>query len=208
MILFFGWRIVFRSIGRGSFHCPHESADRDYRLRAARRWFHLFWVPVIPLKRFGEVVECEACQSRYEVDVLRIPTAASIADGIARAMRMAIVDVLRATSAISTIQHNTAMTILRRYLPNLSDLDLACDMTGLDTASLHEHLQHIAPVLNDLGKEAIVANCVWVGVADGSLNSTCRLVLDQIGTDLGMTPAHIRGVVDSVLESVFSRGNG
>lgn len=208
MILFFGWRIVFRAIGRGTFHCPHESADRDYRLKTARRWFHLFWLPVIPLRRFGEVVECETCNSRYEVDVLRIPTAAAIADSIARAVRMSVVEVLRATSAVSTLQHNAAMSILSRYLPNMTELDLACDLSSLDTSSLHEHLQHIAPVLNDLGKEAIVANCVWVAVADGSVNSTGRLVLDQIGADLGMTPAHIRGVVDSVLESVFSRGNG
>ena len=40
------------------------------------------------------------------------------------------------------------------------------------------------------------------------INSTGRIVLEQLGADLGMTPAHIRGVIDSVLESALSRGNG
>ena len=208
MILFFGWRIVFRTIGQGVFHCPHESADRDYRLRVARRWFHIFWLPIIPLKQFGEIVECETCNSRYEVDVLRIPTAAAIADSLARAMRMSVIDILRASSAVSSLQHTAALAILRRYVPHLSDGDLRSDVTLLDTASLHEHLQHIAPVLNDLGKESLVGNCAWVAVADGALNSTGRIVLEQLGADLGMTPAHIRGVIDSVLESAVSRGNG
>ena len=207
MILFFGWRIVFRTIGHGVFHCPHESADRDYRMRVARRWFHIFWLPIVPLKRFGEIVECETCNSRYEVDVLRIPTAAAIADSLARAMRMSVIDILRASSAVSSLQHHAALAILRRYVPHLSDNDLRTDVTTLETASLHEHLQHIAPVLNDLGKESLVGNCAWVAVADGALNSTGRIVLEQLGADLGMTPAHIRGVIDSVLESAVSRGN-
>lgn len=208
MILFFGWRIVFRSIGRGVFHCPHEAADRDYRLRSARRWFHLFWVPVVPLKHFGELVECEACENRFDLDVLKIPTASSIADSIARAMRLAVVEILRATSAVSTLQHNAAMAVLKRYLPTMNDMDLICDLSALDTSLLNDHLQHIAPVLSDLGKESIVSNAVWVAAADGSMNSTCKLVIEQIGGDLGMTPAHVRGVIDSVLETVFSRGNG
>jgi hypothetical protein len=199
---------VFRTIGHGVFHCPHESADRDYRLRVARRWFHIFWLPIVPLKQFGEIVECETCNSRYEVDVLRIPTAAAIADSLARAMRMSVIDILRASSAVSSLQHHAALAILRRYVPHLSDSDLRSDVTMLDTASLHEHLQHIAPVLNDLGKESLVGNCAWVAVADGALNSTGRIVLEQLGADLGMTPAHIRGVIDSVLESAVSRGNG
>jgi hypothetical protein len=45
-------------------------------------------------------------------------------------------------------------------------------------------------------------------VAAGNLTPTSRIVLEQLGADLGMTPAHIRGVIDSVLESAVSRGNG
>jgi len=208
MILFFGWRIVFRTIGRGVFHCPHEGADREYRLRTARRWFHVFWLPLIPLKRFGEIVECQTCNSRYEPDVLRVPTATAIADSLGRAMRMSVIDILRSSSAVSSLQHNASLNILRRYLPTYHDVDLRADVVSLDTASLHEHLQHIAPVLNDVGRESLVGNCAWVAVADGSLNSMSRIVLEQLGADLGMTPAHIRGVIDSVLESAVSRGNG
>ena len=123
-------------------------------------------------------------------------------------MRMSIIDILRASSAVSSLQHHAALNILRGYVPHLSDGELRGDVTTLDTASLHEHLQHIAPVLNDLGKESLVGNCAWVAVADGALNSTGRIVLEQLGADLGMTPAHIRGVIDSVLESAVSRGNG
>ena len=208
MILFFGWRIVFRTVGRGVFHCPNESADRDYTLRTARRWFHLFWLPIVPLKRFGEVVECQDCSTRYEVDVLRIPTAATVAESMARVMRMSVIDILRSTSAVCSLQQHAALTVLQRYLPHLTEADLRSDIAFLDTSSLHEHLQQVSPVLNDIGKESLVGNCTWVAVADTSVNSTSRIVLEQLGTDIGMTPAHIRGVIDSVIETVVRGGNG
>ena len=207
MIMFFGWRIVFRTLGRGVFHCPNESADREYALRAARRWFHIFWLPLVPLKRFGEVVECQSCKTRYEVEVLRIPTASAIADSMAKVVRMSIVDILRSTSAVSTMQHHAALTVLQRYMPQITDADLRSDVALLDTSPLHEHLQHVAPVLNDVGRESLIGSCTWVAVADSSLNSTSRIVLEQFGADLGMTAAHVRGVIDSVIETVVRGGN-
>ncbi len=122
-------------------------------------------------------------------------------------MRRPVVKIWRSWGAVSSRQHHAALSILRRYLPTYHDIDLRTDIVSLDTAPLHEHLQHIAPVLNDVGKESVVGNCAWVAVADGALNSTSRIVLEQLGADLAMTPAHIRGVIDSVLESAVSRGN-
>ena len=75
MLLIFGLRVYFRTIGQGMFHCQRCGGDRRYRERTGRRWFHLFFIPLIPLVSVGEHVRCGTCRTTYHVDVLAMPTA-------------------------------------------------------------------------------------------------------------------------------------
>jgi zinc-ribbon family len=70
MFLIFGLRVYFHTVGTGTFYCQHCGRDRPYRLRAGRRWIHLFFIPVIPLGKVGRLVQCRACRTRYRPDVL------------------------------------------------------------------------------------------------------------------------------------------
>ena len=49
MLIIFGLRVFYRTIARGTFHCRRCGGDREYRHRNGRRWFTLFFIPVIPL---------------------------------------------------------------------------------------------------------------------------------------------------------------
>src|SRR4051812_23372510 len=96
VLLIFGLSVFFRTVGQGDFHCPGCGGDRHYRQRIARRWFTLFFVPVIPLNRVGEVVECTTCRTRYNLDVLRLPTAREMSAALPAAMRASAAAVLNA----------------------------------------------------------------------------------------------------------------
>ncbi len=74
------------------------------------------------------------------------------------------------------------------------------DMANLDTSGLSERLGTLAEVLNEHGKERVVSWCVRVGAAGGTLSKTRRASVMSIATDIGMTPAHARGVISEVLE--------
>ena len=56
---------------RGRFRCPNEGAQRRYRHVQARRWFTLFFIPLIPVGTQRERVHCEGCGTIYGPDVLR-----------------------------------------------------------------------------------------------------------------------------------------
>jgi zinc ribbon protein len=73
-LILFGWRSFFRTIAQGTFHCPRCNAGRQYRHRAGRRWFTLFFIPVIPLNSVGEDVQCTTCRSRYTTSLLSQPS--------------------------------------------------------------------------------------------------------------------------------------
>lgn len=58
------------TVGTGLFRCPSEGADRRYHHERARRWFTLFFIPLIPLGSQSEWVRCDGCGARYGSDAL------------------------------------------------------------------------------------------------------------------------------------------
>ena len=68
--IIFGWRAVTYSIGKGRFLCPGCGTEQDYRHRRVRRFFTLYFVPLIPLEKVGEFVECQMCNQKWQPLVL------------------------------------------------------------------------------------------------------------------------------------------
>ena len=114
-MLIFGLAVFFRTLSEGEFHCPNCGGDRRYRHRAARRWFTLFFLPVIPLNQLGEIVECGTCNSRYDLRVLRTPTAQQMAAALPAAMRAAAVAVLQVADPADETARGRAIEAVRGY---------------------------------------------------------------------------------------------
>jgi zinc-ribbon family len=68
--IIFGWRAVTYSIGHGRFHCPGCQTEQSYKHRRVRRFFTLYFIPLIPLEKIGEFVECEMCRQKWQPLVL------------------------------------------------------------------------------------------------------------------------------------------
>jgi hypothetical protein len=96
LLLIWGLRTFYHTISQGVFHCRKCGGDRQYRHRAGRRFFTLFFIPVIPLKKVGEHGQCMTCKTRYVTDVLSLPTAAQMQTALPAGMRAAAAAMLRA----------------------------------------------------------------------------------------------------------------
>lgn len=70
MFVIFGIKSRKKTIEQGRFHCPNEGGTRPFRHQQARRWFSLFFIPLIPLGKQGEWVQCLSCGATYGPDVL------------------------------------------------------------------------------------------------------------------------------------------
>ena len=69
-MIIYGWRTRESTLGEGAFDCPRCRTQQSCRHVAMNRWFTLYFIPVIPLGRIGEQVECLGCYSRYSPDVM------------------------------------------------------------------------------------------------------------------------------------------
>ncbi|HEY3883306.1 MAG TPA: zinc-ribbon domain-containing protein, partial [Trebonia sp.] len=90
MLIIWGLRVVYHTIAQGVFFCRKCGGDRNYRHRAGRRFFTLFFIPIIPLNKTGEHVQCLTCKTRYVTDVLRLPTATQMQAALPAGVRAMI----------------------------------------------------------------------------------------------------------------------
>jgi zinc-ribbon family len=198
LLIIFGIRVFYRSIGQGAFHCQRCGGDREYRHLAGRRWFTLFFIPVIPLGQAGDHVRCTVCGTRYRMEVLSLPTAAQMQAALPAGMRAAALIMLRAGGGSSGPARRRAIDAIKGA--GLADYD----DTALDTdlSALARPGQDLAGPLNRLtvqlavpAREWFLAEAVRIGLADGMLSGDERNAAQEIAAELGMTPAQARGVI-------------
>jgi zinc-ribbon family len=195
LLIIFGLRVFFHAIGQGVFHCPRCGGDRQYRLRAGRRFFTLFFIPLIPLTKTGAHVQCLACQGRFPTSVLSLPTAAQMSAALPGGMRAAAVTILRADPHASAAARQQAIEAVRGagaagYGPADLDTDLA-QPAGPDPGPLAQ----VGAQLTPEAREWFFAQVVRIAVAGGPLSAAQRQAAQAIGRHLGMTPAQTLGVV-------------
>ena len=195
MLIIFGLRVFYRTIAQGTFHCRRCGGDRQYRHRAGRRWFTLFFLPVIPLTTVGEHVQCTTCRTRYVTEVLSQPTTAQMQAALPTGMRAAVSAMLRSGDPASPVSRQRAIeAVIGSGVPNYHEAMLNAD--------LMQPFEAIRPALNQVGgqltvqaREWYLAEVIRIALADGPLSETERQAALAIGLDLGMTQAQVVGVV-------------
>lgn len=199
MLLIFGVRIRFRTIGTVAFFCPRCGGDRQGDRRTARRWFTLFWLPVVPLDQVGEVVECSTCHTRFEPAVAEAPTTAALSEILGNAVRVLAAMVVRTGDAADPALRAAAVANVRLVDGGYDDATLAADAVAVDPAVAESYVAPLGEGLQVSGKERFLGDLVRIALAGGTITPDQRRVIDLAGRGLDLTPAHITGIVTSVV---------
>src|ERR1700730_10555874 len=187
VLIIFGLRVFYRTIAQGTFHCRRCGGDRQYRHRVGRRWFTLFFLPVIPLNSVGEHVQCTTCRTRYVTDVLSQPTTAQMQAALPAGMRAAVSAMLRSGDPASAVSRQRAIeAVIGAGTPRYDEAMLNAD--------LMQPFESIRPALNQVGaqltiqaREWYLAEVIRIAMADGSVTDTERHAAMALGLRLGMT---------------------
>ncbi len=206
-MIIWGFRVVMRTLATGTFFCPQEGGDRMYRLRSAQRFFTLFFIPLIPLKKLGNIVECSSCTNHYNEAVLERPTLQSRGTTLAEVVRYAQVSILRASPTPPNAKAiEQSLRHINEYYPTYDVAALQNDVVNLDLAPLPSMLGDVARFTDPQSNEATLTRLTLTALNDkGHLVVAESSALAGIGSSLGLTPAHTRGVIDSVTEQAAPR---
>lgn len=199
-----GARLYLRTTGYGTVHCHRCGGDRPYARCKGRRWFQVLLIPVVPLDRIAEHLQCRTCRTRYRTEVLSIPTSAAMQAALPAGALAAIRIMLRAGDPASPAARSRSIDIIRSAgLTGYDDTALTADLAGAEGRELAdvESLATLAIQLMMPAPEWFLADAVRVGLADGPLSDSERGAARLIAAQLGLPAARANGVIVMTEES-------
>ena len=201
-MIIFGTTSTKKTLSEGEFHCPQCQTKTAYRERRAKQWGHLYWIPIIPMEEYPPFIECRECKGAFVPEILQydptadqrfledfeqacLLTAAKMAclDGTpGQGVRQMIVELMKSTKSGETPLGAAAV-----------DAAIA-DMESRDV-TMAELVKPVADGLNDRGRELVMMNLAEVALARGKPGPEATVQLKACGEALGLSPAHVRGII-------------
>jgi tellurite resistance protein len=214
-LIIFGTRGVTYTTAHGEFHCPGCDGRHEYHHKRVRRFFTLYFIPIIPLDMLGEYIECQNCKDTYKLNVLSYDPSAATGekDGAFQAefhaaVKRVMVMMMMADGRIDDEEVET----IRLVFGKLSDREVSKEevdkeVTAVQSAQsegqgLRQYLNNVSATLNDSGKELVVKAAFFVAAADGKITEEETALLAELAGALEMSPAHFKGVIDALLPEV------
>ena len=195
MLIIASLRIVYRIVAQGVFFCRKCGGDRKYRRRAGRRFVTLFFIPVIPLSRTGEHVQCVTCKTRYVPEVLQIPTAAQMQAALPAGVRALICAMLRAGDPANMAARRRAIAMAAAAgAQDYDDAALDADLAQPPAVG-RPAITTLGGQLKPEAREWYLAELIRIALADGPLSGAQRAAAEAIAADLGMTQAQAVGLI-------------
>lgn len=196
-----GTRGITYTKDRGRFHCPQCNGETAYAKKRVRRFFTLYFIPVIPMDKVGEYIECGHCRGTFREEVLSHDPRdqheqlhAAYQDVMLRVM----VHMMLADGEID----DSEIEVIRAVYGKLSGTEIGADDVHAQIETIraaedrfHDDLAAMGLMLNDSGKEAVIRSACMVAAADGVFQEEEQDLLGEIADALEVTPAHLRGLL-------------
>jgi tellurite resistance protein len=204
-LIIFGTRGVTYTAGSGDFHCPSCDAKRAYVHKRCRRFFTLYFIPIIPLDVLGEYVECQECKDTYKPEVLSYDPTQGRKEFEAEfqaAVKRVMVLMMLADGRIDEEEIETIRLVYGKLASReieRAEIDREVDVAKKEGRSLRQYLSSVVGNLNDPGKEMVVKTAFFVAAADGKITEEETALMAELAAALEMTPAHFKGVVDQLV---------
>ena len=206
-LIIFGTRGVTTTSESGDFYCPACDQKRRFERKTVRRFFTLYFIPVIPLSTLGEYIECQSCRGTFKVDVLKLDPEAKdkqLEAEFHAAIKRVMVLMMLADGEIHEKEIETIQLVYDKIAKKKlerADVDKEVEATNEHPRSLADYLGTLVGALNDSGKEAVVKAAFFVAAADGKITEEETRLLAELAAALEMSPTHFKGVIDGLVEA-------
>ena len=203
-MIFFGTRGVHSNAGQGHFHCPSCRCQQPYKHKRVRRFFTLYFIPLIPLDSVGEYVECDTCSHTFEPEVLQYDPSAGQAEfevQFHKAIKRVMVEMIMADGVMDEDETNTVRNVYGQIAGSELSEEGVRDEIALakrENKGVDEVLTAFASSLNDSGKEMVIRAAYLVAASDGEFQKEEKELISRIANALDMTPAHLRGTLSEM----------
>ena len=203
-MIIFGTRGITTTPQTGNFFCPQCNGQTTYQLKRVRRFFTLYFIPLIPLDKVGEYVECPRCQGTYDIGILDYDPSQENAKFEALffvAVKQVMIGMLLADGRIDD---DEVLMLQSQFLQltgaEVTEQDLREEIAEIQASGTNplELLGGLASGLNATGKETVIRAAYAIAHADGEFDPSEVALLQNIGKSLDITTAHLNGILQEL----------
>lgn len=188
----------------GHFNCPQCAQSRSYRHRKVTRFFTLYFIPLIPLGRAGEYVECDTCKGTFIPRVLEQSSGQDeFLANYEKAIRHSMVMVMLADGVIDDNEKEEVLGVINKFGHNdinMPQLEAYVEEVQVENEDVTTYLKRVGQSLNEHGKEAIIKSALSVAAADGHIDDSELTMISRMGQSMEMSSSHLKGIFSEALE--------
>lgn len=213
-MIIFGTKATRKLLDRGNFNCPSCQSENNFEKRRARQWFHLYFIPLIPLNTYPAYVECKGCKATFVEGVLNADTGATSANiraefetaSLKILARMAWADGKIEPEEIDEIFNVVNALCAREFSRADIEAEIADAENSLDDAL--SVATRVGNMLNEEGKEVILSSVYQIAASDGDFAKEEQEMILEIGAGLGLRPAHVKGLISEFVQRSANPAQG
>lgn len=205
-MIIFGTKSTKKKLEQGKFNCPQCNRDEQFTKLRSKQWFHLYFIPLIPLKEYPPYVECSSCnatfvegvlnnnmdsatvRAEFEIATMKILARMAWADGIIEPEERT--EIFKVVNSICAKEFSA------------QDVDDAITEAKDSPEDALAVATQVGNMLNDEGKEMIIQAVYLIAASDGDFAQEEKEMILEIGVGLGLRPAHIKGILSELTEKL------
>lgn len=203
-MIIFGTKEITLTVKKGQFLCPNCNSINQFQHKKIIKFFHLYWVPIIPLNTVIQFVQCSVCRATYETEVLDFKmnfNDSGIQSIFEQAIQQAMIQILLADGDINKDEMKMAQLIINRFSYkeiSLADLENVVRKIEVKQEPISKYLTGIAPLLNDQEKEGILKCGLKVASSDGKVDDFEISIILEIANSLGVSQSRLKELMKDV----------
>jgi zinc ribbon protein len=206
-MIIYGSRTIYSTSGHGGFHCPRCQMQRQFAHRAGRRWFTLYFIPIIPLWSAGAYIQCSSCGGEFAEEAQHhqpdpaalaasgAPGVGNALDDIRRALVLTMIEAGRASQQDATLLWQWATANGMQVSPEtiFQDFQLALQAS----AQLGPFVQARLQSLQTNDRVALVRSARQVLSVGGQAQLSAKDVeaLRTLGSSLQLMPDSVQMII-------------
>jgi len=186
----------------GDFFCPECSDYKNFDLNLVKQYFHIFFIPLIPLDEKGEYVECKSCSGTFPKDVLDYDPEKERQDFATHFLTTSIAVMVKISLADGEIDDSEKEAIIslyegitgKRIEKSLLESFIKVEQEGKH--QIEEFVKQMAPMLNDHSKEIVLRSAIAVSQADGFVHEEEYKLVQELSKNLILPKAYTNGIFE------------
>jgi len=207
-MIIFGTTGISSTMEEGQFMCPQCATSENYKHKKVTKFFTLYFIPLIPLGRAGDYVECQTCQGTFISRILDYDPndqQNEFQSVYEKAMRHCMVMIMLADGEIDENEMVAVQKVINKFGHNdISIEELKAYVEEIETKPepISTYLKKVTPSLNEHGKEIIIKCALAIAAADGNVDDSEIELINEMAKTMQMSTSHLNGIIAETFQQV------